>query len=184
MRNEGGIGTRLPPGKHNKPQRMLQNTGQTKQKETRAIGFNPAENKCLYAYYESYVSSGGYFQDGIDAYGVYNPWVGDGFVPALPLDKYLSLDNVQTALHVEVADVTTFHSCGDMVTYTPQYAACNGPDPEFPDISMINFYRKIVPELKKTWIFSGDTDTVVAMEVSLRHASFNYNMCFVGGQFL
>merc|ERR1711865_48600 len=135
-RNEGGIGTRLlPPGNRNKLQRMLRNARQTKQKETRGIGFDPVVKKCLSAFYEGSFGSAGYFADGIDAYGVYNPWVGDLFGPASPLDEYLSQDNVQTALHVEVADVTTFHSCGDMVTYTPQYAACNwvggGLDPEF-----------------------------------------------------
>jgi hypothetical protein len=178
-RNEGGIGTRLlPPGNRNKLQRMLRRTEQTKQKETRGIGLNPVVKKCLSAFYEGSFGSAGYFSNlnGIDPYGVYNPWVGNGFVPASPLDEYLSQDNVQTALHVEVADVTTFQSCGYMVTYTKQYAACNGPDPEFPDISMINFYQEIVPELKKTWIYSGDTDAVVPMEVSLRHASFDYRV--------
>ena len=116
------------------------------------------------------------YADGIDPYGVYNPWLGDGLVPASPLDEYLSQDTVQTALHVEVADVTTFHSCGGgRVSYTKQYA-CNGPDSEFPDISMINFYQEIAPKLKKTWIISGDTDTVIPMEVSLWHASFDYRL--------
>ena len=165
-RNEGGIVTRLlPPGnRNNKLQRMLRRTEQTKQKETRGIGFDPVVKKCVSAFYESSFSTGGYWADGIDRYGVYNPWVENG---ESPLAEYLSQYNVQTALHVEVADVTTFYPCGGMVSYTPQYAACNGPDPEFPDISMINFYQEIVPELKKTWIFSGDTDAKVPTEVSL-----------------
>ena len=94
-------------------------------------------------------------------------WVGSQTGEGSPLAEYLSQDNVQIAIHVKVADVTTFYPCGGMVSYTPQYAACNGPDPEFPDISMINFYQEIVPELKKTWIFSGDTDAKVPTEVSL-----------------
>ena len=179
-RNEGGIGTRLlPPGnRNNKLQRMLRRTEQTKQKETRGIGFDPVVKKCLSAFYESSFSSGGYFQDGIDFYGVYNPWVGSQTGEGSPLAEYLSQDNVQIAIHVKVADVTTFSACSDKVVYTKQYAACN-PDPEFPDISMINFYQEIVPELKKTWIFSGDTDVAVPMEVSLRHAFFDYRV-FVG----
>ena len=176
-RNKDGVGTRLPLGNRNKLQRMLRKRRQTKQKETRAIGFNPVVKKCLSAFYEGSFGSAAYmYADGIDPYGVYNPWLGDGLVPASPLDEYLSQDTVQTALHVEVADVTTFHSCGGgRVSYTKQYA-CNGPDSEFPDISMINFYQEIAPKLKKTWIISGDTDTVIPMEVSLWHASFDYRL--------
>ena len=180
-KNEVGIGTRLPPRNHNKLQRMLRKAEQTKQKETRGIGFTQTDHvvkQCLSAFYESSFSSASYFSYGIDVYGVFNPWVGAEVGDASPLAKYLSQDNVQTALHVNVADVTTFSMCSDMVSYTKQYAACGVSDPEFPDISMINFYQEIAPKLKKTWIFSGDTDAVVPMEVSLWHASFDYRLFF------
>jgi len=66
-----------------------------------------------------------------------------------------------------VADVDEFELCGG-VDYTKQYNACGfaifGQDLEFPDISMIDFYQEIAPKLKKTWIFSGDTDAMVPMQ--------------------
>merc|ERR1719506_1593506 len=95
-RNKDGVGTRLPLGNRNKLQRMLRKRRQTKQKETRAIGFNPVVKKCLSAFYEGSFGSAAYmYADGIDPYGVYNPWLGDGLVPASPLDEYLSQDTVQ-----------------------------------------------------------------------------------------
>lgn len=82
------------------------------------------------------------------------------------LEEYLSRDDVQVALHVKKADVKEWYGCC-FVNYTQQYAAgqdFGAPEPEFPDISMINFYQEIAPKLNKTWIFSGDTDAVIPMK--------------------
>jgi hypothetical protein len=174
--NAGGIGTRFPPGNYNKLQQIVRKAV-TKQKQTRGIGFsqtNPVLMKCLLALYEGSFGSSLYMNaGGIDPYGVFTPWVGGGLNDPSPLSEYLSRDDVQTALHVELADVTTFSLCTDMLNYTKQYDACGfGIDPEFPDISMINFYQEIAPKLKKTWIFSGDTDAIVPMEVSFMTCIF------------
>ena len=83
------------------------------------------------------------------------------------LEEYLSRDDVQVALHVKKADVKEWWDCGYDLEYTEQYAAgqdFGAPEPEFPDISMINFYQEIAPKLNKTWIFSGDTDAVIPMK--------------------
>lgn len=163
-RNEDGIDTLFPTENRNKLQRMLRNARQTQQKESRGIGLDSVVKKCLSALYEASFSSADFMNDGIDVYGVFNAWVGNMDVEST-LEEYLSRDSVQTALHVKVADVTSYKMCSDRLIYTKQYAACSWSDDiEFPDISMINFYQEIAPELEKTWIFSGDTDAVVPME--------------------
>ena len=83
------------------------------------------------------------------------------------LGEYLSRDDVQVSLHAKKADVKEWQACRYNRDYTEQYAAgqdFGAPEPEFPDISMINFYQEIAPKLNKTWIFSGDTDAVIPMK--------------------
>ena len=88
------------------------------------------------------------------------------------LSEYLSRDDVQVALHVKKAGVKEWEDCWYNLIYTEQYAVnqLGGLGrkmfgaPEFPDISMINFYQEIAPKLNKTWIFSGDTDAVIPMK--------------------
>jgi cathepsin A (carboxypeptidase C) len=83
-------------------------------------------------------------------------------VTDIAMNTYMNRDDVRRALHVHSAPVDTWPRTSLGWQYTKEYAACNvGSDS---NLSMINFYRKIVPRLERTWIYNGDTDPCVSYE--------------------
>jgi serine carboxypeptidase-like clade I len=77
----------------------------------------------------------------------------------------LNRRDVQKALHVSHAPIAhwTKHSTNETLDYVKEFNACNrNAKPDAP--SMIDVYRKIVPQLDKTWIYNGDTDPAVSYE--------------------
>lgn len=75
---------------------------------------------------------------------------------------YMSRDDVRRALHVQETPVDTWpYDPAIGFDYTKEYDACNAKAE--PDAwSMIDFYRDIVPRLRSTFIYNGDTDPCVS----------------------
>lgn len=96
----------------------------------------------------------------IDDYSLFAPV---SFDEDNAMADYLNRPNVQAALHVR-SDLgsSTWPSPAGGFDYTKEYNACNDEvtDPR----SMIDFYRKIVPELERVWVYNGDTDPCVSYE--------------------
>jgi len=110
----------------------------------------------------SHSISGKWVDRFVDRFSLFAP-VTD--VVDLAMTDYLNRPDVQAALHVTEAPVTnwTMHGTKENFEYTKEYDACN----HFADndaVSMIDFYRKIVPELDIAWIYNGDTDPAVTYE--------------------
>lgn len=73
---------------------------------------------------------------------------------------YMTRADVRRALHVEETPIDTWPYPEAGFDYTKEYDACN--ERAAPDAwSMIDFYRDIVPRLKTTLIYNGDTDPCV-----------------------
>jgi serine carboxypeptidase-like clade 1 len=85
---------------------------------------------------------------------------------------YMMRDDVRKALHVEDAPTKGWPEADVGFDYTKEYDACND-DFEEGAWSMIDFYRDIVPRLKITWIYNGDT----VCEQNVVWDSF-VNLCF------
>ena len=79
------------------------------------------------------------------------------------MSEYISRADVRKAIHTEEAPTTTWPEADVGFDYSKEYKACNWGDPLL-DISMIDIYREIVPKLKRTWIYNGDTDPCVSYE--------------------
>jgi serine carboxypeptidase-like clade 1 len=82
------------------------------------------------------------------------------------MSDYMNRPDVRAALHVEEAPVETWPYPEAGFDYTKEYKACN-EDVEGDDssvLSMLDFYAKIVPRLKVTWVYNGDTDPCVSYE--------------------
>lgn len=75
---------------------------------------------------------------------------------------YMNRVDVKTALHVDQTLGGAWPFPANDFDYTKEYDACN-PQPTDPR-SMIDFYRKIAPALKVTWVYNGDTDPCVSYE--------------------
>jgi len=76
---------------------------------------------------------------------------------------YMMRADVRKALHVEEAPTSTWPDASVGFDYTKEYSACNWDEPLL-DISMIDIYAEIVPQLDRTWIYNGDTDPCVSYE--------------------
>mmetsp|Transcript_28202 Transcript_28202/g.59009 ORF Transcript_28202/g.59009 Transcript_28202/m.59009 type:complete len:262 (-) Transcript_28202:71-856(-) len=76
---------------------------------------------------------------------------------------YMSRDDVRKALHVEEAPTATWPYADVGFDYTKEYKACN-EEADDDAWSMIDFYKDIVPRLKVTWVYNGDTDPCVSYE--------------------
>lgn len=77
---------------------------------------------------------------------------------------YLSRPDVRLALNVEEAPVASWpYDPKFGFDYTKEYDACNGRATA-DALSMIDFYRDIVPRLRMTLIYNGDTDPCVSYE--------------------
>lgn len=90
----------------------------------------------------------------IDDYSLFAP-VTDA--EDIAMTKYFNRPDVQKALHVEAAPITTWPFPDGGFDYTKQYDACNeAPEQHAP--SMIKFYNYLAPKLKKQIIvYNGDT---------------------------
>jgi len=95
----------------------------------------------------------------IDDYSLFAP-VTDAEDEAM--STYMNRADVRAALHVEEAPIKEWPSPKAGFDYTKEYDACN--DDVVDKLSMIDFYRKIVPQLKVVWVYNGDTDPCVSYE--------------------
>lgn len=95
------------------------------------------------------------------------------FAPVSNLDNeqmtaYLLRPDVRKALHVDHAPTTKWPHPDVGFNYVKEYAACTHhiPPEDVPlkNVSMIDFYKDIVPRLNRTWIYNGDTDPCVSYE--------------------
>jgi len=127
--------------------------------------FNHEDNECQLAYYKYIMSSSKGLSQGwgdlyIDDYSLFAPVSSQ---EDLDMAVYMSRADVREALHVAEAPTTTWPYADVGFDYTSEYDACND---EFEEgaWSMIDFYKDIVPRLKVTWIYNGDTDPCVSYE--------------------
>lgn len=96
----------------------------------------------------------------IDDYSLFAP------VSNLEMEQmatYMSRKDVRKALHVEEAPTTTWPSVSVGFDYTKEYDACNWGGVLL-NISMVDIYKEVVPQLKRTWVYNGDTDPCVSYE--------------------
>jgi len=77
---------------------------------------------------------------------------------------YMSRADVRKALHVDASQITSWPSPGIGFDYTSEYDACNWGNVPPGTLSMIDFYKDIVPRLEITWVYNGDTDPCVSYE--------------------
>lgn len=124
-------------------------------------------DECTLAYRKFMLSSSNSLSQGwkdlyIDDYSLFAP-VSD--VEDLHMAKYMNRKDVIKALHVEETPVETWPYPRAGFDYTKEYNACNwGDEILFPNISMVDIYQDIVPQLTRTWIYNGDTDPCVSYE--------------------
>lgn len=76
---------------------------------------------------------------------------------------YMMRPDVRKAIHVEEAPTKSWPYADVGFDYTVEYDTC-GYEVAEDAPSMIYFYKNIVPRLKKTWIYNGDTDPCVSYE--------------------
>ena len=130
-----------------------------------------SKRSCTVAYRKAQLSSSLFLRPGgplifIDGHSVFGPVTSRD---EKYLETYLSRQDVREILHVTDAASnirTTWTFCYPDVSknYVHQYNACSSGEVEFPHISMLEFYREIVPKLEKTWIINGDTDAGIIPE--------------------
>ena len=56
--------------------------------------------------------------------------------------------------------------------YNKEYDACNWEDEILLNISMIDIYKEVVPQLDRTWIYNGDTGTYCTILFGLASLPF------------
>lgn len=76
--------------------------------------------------------------------------------------QWMMREDVRKALHVEEAPVSEWPGPANGWKYTKVYNACHKA-PDGVD-SMVDFYRRIAPKLRRTIVFNGDTDPCVTYE--------------------
>jgi len=75
--------------------------------------------------------------------------------------QYMMRPDVKKALHLEDAPAKAWPGPPDGWQYTSSWNACNNaPDKD----SMVDFYRRIAPQLATTIVFNGDVDPCVSYE--------------------
>lgn len=83
---------------------------------------------------------------------------------------WMMRDDVRKALHVEDSPSSTWPEADVGFHYEKEFAACNwGGDGPKDSRSMVDFYKDIVPRLKKAYVYNGDTDPCLTYE-GTRHA--------------
>jgi cathepsin A (carboxypeptidase C) len=96
----------------------------------------------------------------IDDYSLFAPVT---ILEDVQMQQYMNSTSIRKALHVEESPIETWPYPNDDFNYTKEYDACNG-DAKKGALSMIDFYRKIVPKLASVWVYNGDTDPCVSYE--------------------
>jgi serine carboxypeptidase-like clade I len=76
---------------------------------------------------------------------------------------YMMRDDVRAALHVQDAPSKSWPYADVGFDYTKEYDACND-EVKSGAWSMIDFYKDIIPRLKTTFIYNGNTDPCVSYE--------------------
>ena len=127
--------------------------------------FNADDNECVLAYYKYILSSSQALSQTwgdlyVDDYSLFAPVTKQ---EDTDMATYMSRKDVRTSLHVEDAPTTVWPDADVGFDYTSEYKACNDMA-EDDALSMIDFYRDIVPRLKIAWVFNGDTDPCVSYE--------------------
>eukprot|EP00536_Pseudo-nitzschia_multiseries_P004226 jgi/Psemu1/187563/e_gw1.69.80.1 len=80
---------------------------------------------------------------------------------------YFNRQDVREALHVTDTLSETWPMPDVGFSYTKEYNACNWkPKPfiKYPDTTMVDVYRDILPLLDRVWVYNGDTDPCVSYE--------------------
>ena len=127
----------------------------------RSLSTDPDDDECVLAQYKYIASSSrGWHDMYIDPYSLFAPVSSQ---EDTYMDMYMSRADVRAALHVEDAPTTSWPKPEIGFDYTKQYKACN-QRAEDDALSMIDFYRDIVPRLKIAWVVNGDTDPSVSYE--------------------
>eukprot|EP00565_Helicotheca_tamesis_P007320 CAMPEP_0185724954 /NCGR_PEP_ID=MMETSP1171-20130828/1303_1 /TAXON_ID=374046 /ORGANISM="Helicotheca tamensis, Strain CCMP826" /LENGTH=602 /DNA_ID=CAMNT_0028392933 /DNA_START=39 /DNA_END=1847 /DNA_ORIENTATION=+ len=81
------------------------------------------------------------------------------------MSAYMSREDVRQALHVSHAPTKTWPYVDVGFDYYKEYDACNWQeDNVLANVSMVDIYKEIVPQLDRTWIYNGDTDPCVSYE--------------------
>ena len=125
------------------------------------------EDKCKVAYRKFLMSSSDSLSQGwgdlyIDDYSLFAP------VTSLEDEQmaaYFNRADVRKALHVTdtLNEVWPMPSVG--FDYTKEYNACNWQgNIKFPNTTMVDVYRDILPKLDRVWVYNGDTDPCVSYE--------------------
>ena len=74
------------------------------------------------------------------------------------MTEYMNRDDVKRALHVEETPIDHWPFPKQGFDYTKEYNACNWQSHIlFPNVSMVDIYMDIVPQLDRTWIYNGNT---------------------------
>mmetsp|Transcript_4896 Transcript_4896/g.10821 ORF Transcript_4896/g.10821 Transcript_4896/m.10821 type:complete len:678 (+) Transcript_4896:398-2431(+) len=81
---------------------------------------------------------------------------------------YFNRPDVRQALHVTDTDASSEWPMPDVgFSYTKEYNACNWKPEMFikyPNTTMVDVYKDILPMLDRVWIYNGDTDPCVSYE--------------------
>jgi serine carboxypeptidase-like clade 1 len=80
------------------------------------------------------------------------------------MNAYMNRLDVRQALHVADAPIESWPYPKGGFDYTKEYDACNWDQVPPGALSMIDFYREIVPRLRAVWVYNGDTDPCVSYE--------------------
>jgi len=123
--------------------------------------------ECRLAYRKFLMSTSGGLSQGwkdlyIDDYSLFAPVTSQ---EDEDMSVYMNRPDVRKALHVEKSRVASWPFPAVGFDYTKEYDACNWSD-DIPEgtPSMIDFYKNIVPRLKVTFVYNGDTDPCVSYE--------------------
>jgi serine carboxypeptidase-like clade 1 len=148
---------------------MKNKKGQQKNTESSLLGTYPASAKdtptCRVAFRKFLLSTSRGLSQGwrdmfIDDYSLFAP-VTDAEDEAM--GEYMNRPDVRAALHVEEAPVVEWPFPEAGFDYTSEYDACND-DVDDGALSMIDFYRKLAPQLDGIFVYNGDTDPCVSYE--------------------
>jgi len=125
------------------------------------------DQKCKLAYRKFLMSSSNSLSQGwkdmyIDDYSLFAP------ISSKEDDQmtaYFNRADVRKALHVTDTPTEVWPMSSVGFSYTKEYNACNWqPNIKFPNTTMVDVYRQIVPLLDNVWVYNGDTDPCVSYE--------------------
>jgi serine carboxypeptidase-like clade 1 len=122
--------------------------------------------ECLLAFRKFIISSSSGLSQGwkdlyVDDYSLFAPIDKQ---QDLDMNAYMNRADVRKALHVEETPIAEWPFPDAGFDYTKEYDACNWDEVPEGALSMIDFYKDIVPRLKTTIVYNGDTDPCVSYE--------------------